>query len=88
MDAQKLWERTYACRTSNLATHRDQVSILPTFYEQLFLRSYTYIFVLEVWIYIFFWCKKIGSKAACKMLVKLTTDLQESSQFVKNEVVL
>ena len=24
MDAQKLWVRTFACRTANLATHRDQ----------------------------------------------------------------
>jgi hypothetical protein len=31
------------------------------------------VFVREVWLYNFFWRKKIGCKGCLKMLVKLTT---------------
>jgi len=50
------------------------VSISPTFYEQLFLTKVFYAASLYLQFgFVFFWLKNIGTKAACKMLVKLTT---------------
>jgi len=31
--------------------------------------------ITGIWLCNFFWCKEIDSKAACKMLVKLITDV-------------
>jgi hypothetical protein len=50
-----------------------QVSISPTFYEQLFRTK----FVLQAFLYLMlylFWSKKIGEKVTLKMLVKLAID--------------
>jgi len=52
-----------------------QVSISPTFYEQLFhIKVFfaTFLF-LQFGFVIFFWQENIGAKAVCKMLAKLTT---------------
>ena len=52
---------------------RNQVSISPTFYEQLFRRKVFWAAFLYLRLrFVFFWQKEIGKKAACKMLVKLT----------------
>jgi hypothetical protein len=52
----------------------DQVSISPTFYVQLFLyESVLAGFLYLLFGFVIFCLKNIGSKAAHKMLVKLTT---------------
>ena len=51
------------------------MSISPTFYEQLFCtKVFCTAFMCLQFGFVIFWQKKIGAKAAHKMLVKLTTD--------------
>ena len=51
-----------------------QVSISPTFYQQLFRTKLFWAAFLYLRLrFVFFWRKDISAKAACKMLVKLTT---------------
>ncbi len=51
----------------------DQVSIQLTFNEQLFLKVYCACsFMCSQFGFVIFWRKNIGTKAAPKMLVKLT----------------
>ncbi len=57
-----------------ITLHQGQVSISPTFYWWLYRMKV----LLEAYLclhfrFVLFWCKNIGSKAALKMLVKLTT---------------
>ena len=58
---------------SKVNTTSSLASISPTFYEELFcvqLLSAAFL-ELTVWV-VFFWKKELGTKPACKMLVKLT----------------
>jgi len=50
------------------------VSISQTFYKQLFVQKcfLSSFLLLSVWLCNFLTQKNIGTKAACKMLVKLT----------------
>ncbi len=54
---------------------RDQVSISPIFYEQLF---HTKVFCAAIMClqfgFVIFWRKDFGAKAAHKMLLKLTPE--------------
>ena len=59
-------------------TRRWQVSISPTFYEQLFCTKVFWAAFLYLHCrFVIFWCKEIGAKAARKMLVKLTTGMPD-----------
>ena len=60
------------------------VSISPTFYKQLFrTKDLRAAFLYLNCRFKLFWCKEIGAKAACKMLVKLTTRLFENASHLK-----
>jgi len=51
----------------------DQVSILPTFYEQLFhMKIFCAAFFYFQFSFVIFWQKNMGAKAARNMLVKLS----------------
>ncbi len=53
-----------------------QVSVSPTFYEQLFrMKVFCVAFMCLQFGFVFFWRKDLGTKAAHKMLVKLTASL-------------
>ncbi len=50
------------------------MSISPTFYEQIFsVKVFCEAFFYLKFGFVNFWQKNIGAKAACKMLVQLTT---------------
>jgi hypothetical protein len=56
----------------------DEVSVSPTFYEQLFsTKVFCAAFQHLQFGFVIFWKKNIGAKAPCKMLVELTTGLLE-----------
>jgi len=51
------------------------MSISSTFYSQLFGTKVLGAAFLYLQIFFeIFWCKNIGAKVACKMLMKLTTE--------------
>jgi len=60
-----------------LLQHRhvqQKVSISPTFYERLFhTKGFCEAFLKFQFGFVIFWLKVIGTKAACEMLVKLTS---------------
>jgi len=67
----------------------DQVSISPTFYEQLF---HTIVF-LTVFMYLQFWFvifmqKKIIAKVSHKMLMKLTTERHPMGKILSQDLCL
>ena len=50
------------------------VSISATFYKQLFCtKAFCAAFLYLQFVFVIFWQKEIGAKAACKVLVKLTS---------------
>jgi len=62
------------------------VSISPTFYAQLFCTKVFRAAFLYLWLrFVLFWRKEIGTKAACKMLVKLTKGHNSSPYISKHE---
>ncbi len=53
---------------------KTQVSISPTFYQQLFhTKKYCKAFLYTQFGFVIFWRKNISAKGALKMLVKLTS---------------
>jgi len=63
-------------------SHR-QVSISPTFYEQFFCTEVFWAaFLLLQFGFVIFWQKSIGTKAARKMLVKLTAVFRHAAHFM------
>jgi hypothetical protein len=62
---------------------RDQVSISPIFYEQLFrMKVFCAAFMCLQFGFVIFWQKDFGAKAAHKMLVKLTPGVFLATFFV------
>jgi len=77
------WDVALVAKTQCNAFKFDKVSISPTFYEQLFHTKLFFIALLYVQFgFLIFLPKNLGTKAACKMLVTLTTTVVKITKII------